>query len=166
MKTLYQHFQKFSLVVATTLSLLTSRSALIAGTTNSPAVSKGDALVVQPPFIEPAVPQSTFRLPKKLAEGRNPFFPQSVSHIGVVATSKTNQVVAPIAELTLKGISGTPEQPLAIINNRTFTAGEEGDVPIGTNKVRVRCIEIKMSEGTVLVQVSGQSRELRLAPSK
>ena len=137
----------------------------VAAPTNSTPVAKGDGFVVQPPFIEPAIPQSTFRLPKKLVEGRNPFFPQSVRHLGIEATSKTNSVVMPTAELALKGISGTPEQPLAIINNMTFTAGEEQDVVTRAGKIRVRCVEIHMSEGTVLVHVGGQSRELRLAPS-
>ena len=72
----------------------------------------------------------------------------------------------PTAELALMGISGTPEQPLAIINNRTFSAGEEGDVVTRAGKIRIRCVEINMSSGTVSVQVGGQSRELRLAPSK
>jgi hypothetical protein len=130
--------------------------------TNSAAAGRGFA--VQPPFIAPATPQSNFRLPKSLAEGRNPFFPQSTRHLGAEAVTKSNVVVMPTADLTLKGISGTPEQPLAIINNQTFTAGETGDVTTLAGKIRILCVEINMAAGTVLVQVGGQRRELRLSP--
>lgn len=147
------------------LALQASRLNASANSTNSVATGKGETLIVQPPFIEPAIPQSTFNQPKKLAEGRNPFFPQSTRHITTEITTKTNPVVMPTAELSLKGISGTPEQPLAIINNRTLTAGEEADVPTGAGKIRIRCVEINMAEGTVSVQVGGQTRQLRL-PSK
>ena len=160
------HPQLSIFVSAILLTLIASRSELIGATTNAPAASKSGDFAVQPPFIEPAVPQSAFRQPRKLTEGRNPFFPLSNRHIGTEATTKTNIVVAPTAELALKGISGTPEQPLAIINDRTFTANEEGDVVTRAGKIRIRCVEINMSAGTVLVQVGGQSRELRLAPSK
>jgi hypothetical protein len=129
-------------------------------------VAKSDGFLVQPPFVEPSVPQSTFQVPKKSAEGRDPFFPKSVRIYGVDSVTKTVPTPTPIAELALKGISGTPEQPLAIINNATFSTGEEGDVATRAGRIRIRCVEINMSAGTVLVQVGGQSRELRLAPSK
>lgn len=162
----YPCLQQILLSSVATITLHLSIATAVAAPTNTPTGAKADGSVVQPPFIEPAVPQSTFRLPKKLAEGRNPFFPQSVRHVGIEATTKTNPVVTPTAELALKGISGTAEQPLAIINDRTFSAGEEGDVVTRAGKVRIRCTEINMSEGTVLVHVGGQSRELRLAPPK
>lgn len=133
-------------------------------TTNIVAKSQGFA--VQPPFIEPAIPQSTFRQPKKPAEGRDPFFPKSTRVHGEVAVVKTVQSIKPITELALKGISGTPEQPLAIINNVNFSAGEESDVVTSAGRIRVRCVEINRSTGTVTVQVGGQTRELRLAPTK
>ena len=148
------------------LTLLMSRFALSANSTNSAASTKSAASAVQPPFIEPPLPQSTFSQPRKQADGRDPFFPKSVRPFGESAKPKTTPIPAPITELALKGISGTPEQPLAIINNRTLAAGEEADVLIGAGKIRIRCVEIKMSEGTVLVQVGGQSRELRLTQPK
>jgi len=146
--------------------LLASTLALNANATNSVGGAKSAGFVVQPPFIEPAVPQSTFGQPKRQAEGRDPFFPKSNRVYGMDPTPKPDTIPVPTAELTLKGISGTPEQPLAIINNMTFTAGEENDVTTRAGKIRIRCIEIKMSEGTVLVQVGGKSHALRLAPSK
>ena len=165
MRTFYPRLQPIVFVNAMLLTLLVSRVDVTANPTNSAAVAKGEGFV-QPPFIEPAIPQSAFKQPKKLAEGRNPFFPQSIRHIGIEATTKTNPIVTPTVELALMGISGTSEQPLAIINNQTFSTGEERDVMTRAGKTRIRCVEINMAEGTVSVQVGGQSRELRLAPSK
>ena len=165
MRTSYPLFRTIVFASAVMLMLSASRLTVSANSTNSAAGAKSERLIVQPPFIEPAIPQSTLNQPKKLAEGRNPFFPQSTRHITTDVVTRTNAVVMPTAELSLKGISGTPEQPLAIINNRTLTAGEEADVPTGAGKTRIRCIEINMAEGTVSVQVGGQTRQLRL-PSK
>lgn len=149
-----------SLVIA--LGILISFDAAFAASapTNAPASAATPALIVQPPFVAPAVPQSSFVVPKKRAEGRDPFFPKSDRVYGVDTTVKP--VPTPVADLTLQGISGTPEQPLAIINNRTFTAGEGGDVVTKAGRMQIRCVEINMAAGTVLVQVGGERRELRL----
>ena len=166
MRTSYPLFRTVVLAGAVMLLIPASRTTASNNSTNAAAGTKGERLIVQPPFIEPAIPQTAFSQPKKPADGRDPFFPKSVRVFGVDPAPKAaTNAVPTIAELALKGISGTPEQPLAIINNRTLTAGEEGDVPIGTGKIRIRCVEINMAEGTVLVQVGGQSRQLRL-PSK
>jgi hypothetical protein len=141
------------------LTLLVAHCTSNAASTNNATTP----VATQAPFIEPAVPQSTFTQPKRREEGRDPFFPKSIRPYGEEAKPKNVPTVTPIAELSLKGISGTPEQPLAIINTTTFTVGEEGDVSTRAGKIRIRCVEIRMSEGTVLVQVGGQSRELRLA---
>jgi hypothetical protein len=71
-----------------------------------------------------------------------------------------------VAELHLKGISGTAEKPLAIVNTTTFTSGEENDVLSAGGRLRIRCLEINMAAGTVLVQVGGERRELRLQGAK
>ena len=148
------------------LTLQASKLTVSGNSTNATTTARGESLIVQPPFIEPAVPQATFNVPKKVADGRDPFFPKSVRVYGVDSTTKpTTNSVTTIVELAFQGISGTPEQPLAIINNRTLTTGEEADVPIGAGKIRIRCVEINRAEGTVLVQVGGQTRLLRL-PSK
>jgi len=166
MRTAYPLFRTVLFASAMMLMLQASKWTLSANATNAVAGARGEGLIVQPPFIEPAIPQSAFSQPKKVAEGRDPFFPKSVRVFGVDPTPKpATNAVPTIGELALKGISGTPEQPLAIINNRTLTVGEEADVPTGAGKIRIRCVEINMAEGTVLVQVGGQSRQLRL-PSK
>lgn len=165
MRTSYLSPRTTAYVNAVMFALVCSSLAVLAAP-GTAAVAKSDGFVVQPPFVEPSVPQSTFQVPKKSAEGRDPFFPKSVRVYGAGPSDKNIPPPPPPAELALKGISGTPEQPLAIINNATFSKGEEGDVVTRAGRIRIRCVEINMSAGTVLVQVGGQSRELRLAPSK
>jgi hypothetical protein len=125
--------------------------------------------VVAPPQSAteaPVMPLSTFIIPRKAVDGRDPFFPNSTRIYGMDASVTTNRAPAVVADLTLKGISGTPEQPLAIINTTTFTTGEANEVLIKNGRLRVVCVEINMAAGTVLVQIGAERRELRLAPDK
>lgn len=128
---------------------------------NEPAKSEATAPVVLPP-----PPQSVFVIPKKASEGKDPFFPNATRVYNADAPVQQKGPVAPVGELSLKGISGTAAEPLAIINTTTFTTGEENDVITTAGRMRVRCLEINMALGTVLVQVGGERRELRLRPLK
>ena len=75
----------------------------------------------------------------------------------------TNQIAAPIvADLRLNGISGPPDHRLAIINNKTFDAGEEAEVNTNAGRLRIRCIEIQPD--AVIIQIGGERRVLRLRP--
>ena len=65
-------------------------------------------------------------------------------------------------DLVLKGISGTMEKPLAIINSTTFTAGESNEVILKNGRMRIQCVEINMATGTVLMQIGSERREFRL----
>jgi len=99
---------------------------------------------------------SAFTLPKTLKEGRDPFFPTSTR---VMAMNRPVETKAPgPADLELKGISGTPERPLAIINNRTLAVGEEQDVSTPQGRVKVMCLAIEGT--TVRVRAQGQTRQL------
>ena len=112
-----------------------------------------------------APPRSVFAAPTKAAEGKDPFFPRSLRPYGTVAPPKVvgQQTPAPVpAELSLRGISGSAERPLAIINNYTVSPGEEREVTSGNNKLRIRCLEINTAAGAVLIQVGSERRELRL----
>ena len=124
------------------------------------------AAPVASPFAEPMVPLSNFVIPRKVSEGKDPFFPNSTRVYGTDSTARTNSAPSIVADLTLKGISGTTEQPLAIINTTTFTTSEINEVIIKNGRVRVQCLEINMAAGTVLLQVGAERRELRLQPLK
>jgi hypothetical protein len=112
------------------------------------------------------IPKSVFEVPTSPKEGRDPFFPDS-TRIYAVTTTKTNVIrSAPPAELVLKILSGTPASPLAAINNHTFGVGEEADVLTPAGRVRVRCLEINLSDESVLIEVGGERRELRFPRRK
>jgi hypothetical protein len=114
------------------------------------------------------IPRSVFVVPRSPKEGRDPFFPQSTRFSGTTVTdpkTRTNQPPV-VLELALKGISGTRERPLAIINNQTFAAGEENEVITGTRRVRIRCIAINAEAETVIIEFGNERRELRLKQRK
>ncbi len=114
------------------------------------------------------IPRSVFVVPRSPSEGRDPFFPHTTRFSGARATdTKTTTNPPPaVVELVLKGISGTRERPLAIINTTTFGVGDENDVIAGTRRVRIRCVEINAEAGTVIIQIGNQRRELRLKQPK
>ncbi len=107
------------------------------------------------------IPKSVFDLPRTPQEGKDPFFPKStrVYNSTVVATN-AQAAAGSAGDLQLKGFSGTHAHRLAIINNRTFEAGEQGEVTTSTGRVRIRCLEIKTD--TVIIQIGAEQRELHL----
>ena len=62
--------------------------------------------------------------------------------------------------MVLKGIIGTPDRRVALINDRTFTKGETGELKVGTNTFPIRVIDIL--EKSVTIQREGQTNELPL----
>lgn len=109
--------------------------------------------------------KSIFVQPKAPEEGKDPFFPRSrYPYVGrtPIMPPPTN-APAPVVvavDLKLKAISGLPEHRLALINNHTFEAGEEGEVITDKGRMRIRCLEI--SQDSAVVQVGSERRELRL----
>lgn len=108
--------------------------------------------------------QSVFIMPKGRPEGVDPFFPRSNrpyygTPVPVVAPTNPEPVAVAV-ELKLKAISGLPEHRLALINNHTFEAGEEGEVVTTTGRMRIRCLEI--TQDSAVVQVGAERRELHL----
>jgi hypothetical protein len=150
-----------------TLALTAFALALPAANTNSPSANpvsgKTEAMALAG-LLPP--PQSVFVIPKKPAEGKDPFFPSATRIYASETTVKPTNPVLPVGDLSLKGISGTAAEPLAIINTTTFTTGEENDVITSAGRMRIRCVAINMGNGTVLVQAAGERRELRLQARK
>jgi hypothetical protein len=111
-----------------------------------------------------SVPQSVFV--DKQDSGRDPFFPHSVRRQETIArvlpTNDFPRVSAALSQLSLKGISGTKGQPLALINSSTIAEGELAEIRCGRQFVKVRCLEIR--DRSVLVELYGtsQTRELKL----
>jgi len=147
-----------ALPLAAVLLCLASVAATAAQAPPGPSGQTPPATNAAP--AEPELPKSLFRIPASPQEGRDPFFPQSALRKPVVIAA-ANAPVA-IAELELKGISGSAGRRLAIINNRTFEPGEEGTVLTNVGRVRILCKEI--AADSVRVIVNGQERILTLRP--
>src|SRR5262249_28819673 len=110
-----------------------------------------------PLSIEP--PRSVFVDDAKL--GRDPFFPRSSRRMASApapATPSSPQapVQASFSQFKLRGISGTASKRIALINNRTFEAGEEGEVKTAEGRFRLRCVEVK--DTSVVIVVAGNQR--------
>lgn len=125
--------------------------------------SKASASSSNAPMNEASAPQSVFVMPKGKQEGVDPFFPRSSRPYGPVMPIIIDTNPAPVTvtvELRLKAISGLPEHRLALINNHTFEAGEEGEVITTNGRMRIRCLEIHGE--SAVVQVGPERRELHL----
>jgi len=121
----------------------------------APARSRNSAV---PVFTPVEIPQSVFVVPTSPKEGRNPFFPQSVAVASAVAPK--NGAAVDVSGFVLNGITSPPKRT-AMINGRTFEAGEEGELRLPSGaKVLIKCEQIG-SDSTVIL-VNGVRRELRL----
>jgi hypothetical protein len=94
---------------------------------------------------------SLFVLPSNPKEGRDPFFPDSLRPYES-AVPKTHSVE--LTSLIFKGVSGPPDHRLVIINNHTFSVGDEGDVTTAQGRIHIRCVDIKAN--SVVLEASGQ----------
>jgi hypothetical protein len=103
--------------------------------------------------------RSVFILPANPREGRDPFFPKSNRPYEAAMTA-TNSTVEATA-LVVKGVSGTSDHRLVIINNHTFAAGDTADVITDRGRIRVHCVEIKPH--SVVIEIGNQYHELPLS---
>jgi hypothetical protein len=92
--------------------------------------------------------------------GKDPFFPSSTRRQLKTTVTQEPRTVGP-SSLALLALLGDRERPLALINNKTFRAGEEQEVrvPGGSNTV-VKCMEIR--EGSVMVTIQGGTEQFEL----
>jgi hypothetical protein len=142
---------------ATTLCCLTASAAQ----TPTPSKTPSPAAAAKPdPAVEQEVPRAVFVVPTSPKEGRDPFFPNSTLSFPQAVTKTSPTTAAAPPKMSLMGISGTRERPLAILNGKTFGKGEEQEVQSGNTKLRVRCIDIK--EDSVIIDVNGERQELHM----
>jgi len=98
--------------------------------------------------------------------GKDPFFPNSTrrqeSLVRVAPTNSVAPITSYLSCLSLKGLSGTKEQPLALINSYTVAEGESVEIKCGGQILKIRCREIR--EQSVLIELDGGSemKELKL----
>jgi len=148
MKPTQIHFRKLTPVV---LAITWTVSAL--GASNTPP-AKG---------AKPDANRSVFVIPASPAEGRDPFFPDS-SRPYEAAMANTKVKVDEISLIEFKGLSGTPEKRLAIINNHTFAVGDDEFVLTTQGRVHIHCVEIRAN--SVIIELSGQRHELSFSGNK
>ena len=110
------------------------------------------------PVAEVVIPKSVFV--DRPDFGRDPFFPKSTRRGQVVQTNPVPLPTGNFDSIALKGISVNNEKRLAIVNNKTFEVGEEGEVPVGAQRVKVKIVEIR--EKSAVISVNGVSKELFL----
>ena len=116
----------------------------------------GAAPASGPAAAEVAV-RSVFVMPTNPNEGHDPFFPNSTRPYATAMAGKPR--VGDVSSLILKGVSGPPNNRLAIINNHTFGIGDEQDIVTSQGRIHVRCVEIK--DDTVVIESAGERHELK-----
>jgi hypothetical protein len=97
---------------------------------------------------ERIVPKSVFNLTNQPV--KDPFFPLSMRQPFPVPSTNSARVVS-ASSFLLKGLSGPPEQRLAMINNRTLAAGEDAEISTASGKIKIRCVEIKEASAVIRV---------------
>lgn len=143
-----------------------------AATTNAPAGEANTNAVTAPKTadatnaapVEAPIPQSIFIIPKQTDDGVDPFFPLTARFQTVRSTTTTTKP-PPVADLVIKGFSGTLARPFVIINDKTFGIGETRELATPQGRARVHCLEIRLNE-MALVDVNGERRELNYRPRK
>lgn len=158
MKALSMHLIGWSLAAAVLASPLDSNAAP-PETPHPPASAKSGDSTVPAEAPHPPIPLSVFELPKTPAEGRDPFFPNSTRPFGNLEVAKTN---APpnVDILVLKALAGSRNNRFASINGVDFGEGESREVVTPGGRIRVRCVKIE--DDSVVVEVGGVRRTLRL----
>jgi hypothetical protein len=128
-----------------------------------PAAAKPSTVAAAPSTAAPAI-VSVFQqlMPPN---GRDPFFPNSRRREPEVAKGPSPDRPPPASELVLKGIVGSANHRLALINDDSIMeVGEEGSVRVPGGHVKLRCLEI--GEDYAVIQVVGEVQTKRLQLSK
>lgn len=104
------------------------------------------------------IPQSVFQIPANPREGRDPFFPNAI--LGPQPVKPKETAPLDLSGFVLNGITSPPRRT-AMINGRTFEAGESGEVKTSNgSKVLIKCVEIKSD--SAIIEVAGQRQELKM----
>ena len=148
------------------LAALLGQAAMQAGPPQPAAPPKAStSRAPAPTNVVAEIPRSIFVVSSTTQAVKDPFFPNS-TRFAAVTTTRTNVAGAAVVDLALKAIFGTTDRPLATINNATFGAGEEREVLTLAGKFRVRCVEIRLPDETVVIEIGGERRELRFPKRK
>ena len=147
-----------SLTFVLTLSAVT---ALSVATVNSAPAAKTPDAKAPAAEAEVQIPKSVFTVPNTAGVARDPFYPNRIIQAEVSKpTTNAAPRVASLSCLVLKGLSGTPSSPLAMVNGRTMARGEDAEIVTECGRLLVHCVDI--TTNSAIVEVGGERRELRL----
>jgi hypothetical protein len=97
-------------------------------------------------------------------KGRDPFFPGSHRRDPEPAKGPSPDKPIAASELVLKGIVGSPNHRLALINDNTIMeVGENGSVRVPTGHVHLTCLEIGADYAVIKVEGEIQTKRLQLS---
>jgi hypothetical protein len=108
--------------------------------------------------VDSPIPQAVFDITSSPV--KDPFFPRS-TRLAVHTAAATNS--APTinsSAFSLKGLSGPPDQRLALINNRTVASGEDAEITTSSGKVKIHCVQVK--ENSVVIRVENEPEPIEL----
>jgi hypothetical protein len=117
-------------------------------------------VVAAPPVqtnLVQVVPRSVFIQPSNPKEGCDPFYPNSVRPYAS-AVVPNNGPVTDLSSVVIKGISGSPDHRLVIINNVTFAVGDEAEVFTTQGRLRILCLII--TDDSAVIEAAGQRQIL------
>lgn len=112
----------------------------------------------------PPAAKSVFVMPTGPKEGRNPFFPNSNQPYSTPGAKNVDNTM--LRTLKVGAIMvAAGGQVLAIINNHTFAAGDDGTVINDDGqRINIRCLEIDPKAGTVTIESNGARATLIFKP--
>jgi hypothetical protein len=96
------------------------------------------------------------------ARVRNLLGPAQLPTADMSLPSYTPQPARGPDSLVLMGLVSTPRRPFALINDRTFAAGDTGRVPVGQSNSLIRCLEIRPDAVRIQLLDSGEEKVLRM----
>lgn len=68
-----------------------------------------------------------------------------------------------VKQIQLKGVSGSSSRRLALINGKTFEAGDKSSIKVSGKAVKVHCVEVKESSAVISIEGINGTRELRIS---
>ena len=111
------------------------------------------------PVLRPGQVRSTFTMPTKFSEGRDPFYPESTRVFQAIMAETSSHTVE-ISSLAVKGYYRDAKGAFVIINNHTFTVGDEGDVLTAAGRIHLKCVDVLPS--AVVIEFNGSLHQLPL----
>ena len=128
------------------LMLAVATTALAETRTNLPSASAKNAPI-----------KSVFNQPKKFSEGRDPFYPESTRVFQAVMAENSTHTVE-VSSLKVKGFYRDASGAYVVINNHTFTVGDEGDVITTGGRIHIKCVDVLPDN--VVIEFNGSLHQL------